>query len=180
MRKRLAQFRKLGRSPEHKWAMLRNMITSLIKYDRIETTLPKAKELRTLADTVVGYAKCNTVHTKQLAMRIIREKPVCERLFTVLGPRYADRDGGYTRVMKLSRPRKGDNAPMAIIEYVDRPGEIRAARVPQKRKERYFSNLGEVLKYAGVRQEATTLNTTEMTTTDVIVEGVEEIESKKK
>lgn len=161
MRKRLAQFRKLGRSPEHKWAMLRNMITSLIKYDRIETTLPKAKELRTLADAVVGYAKCNTTHTKQLAMRIIREKPVCERLFAVLGPRYADRDGGYTRVMKLSRPRKGDNAPMAIIEYVDRPGEIRAARVPQKRKERYFSNLGEVLEYAGVRQQATTTSNTE-------------------
>jgi large subunit ribosomal protein L17 len=151
MRKRLAQFRKLGRTPEHKWAMLRNMVTSLIKYERIETTLPKAKELRTLADKVVTYAKANTVHARQLAMRVLREKPVCERLFEVLGPRYADRDGGYTRVMKLSRPRKGDNAPMAVIEYVDRPGEIRAARVPAKRKERYFlNNLGEVLEHAGI------------------------------
>jgi large subunit ribosomal protein L17 len=147
MRKRLAQFRKLGRTPEHKRAMLRNMVMSLIKYERIETTLPKAKELRTLADKVVTYAKKNA---RQLAMRVLREKPVCERLFEVLGPRYADRDGGYTRVMKLARPRKGDNAPMAVIEYVDRPGEIRAARVPAKRKERYFNNLGEVLKNAGI------------------------------
>jgi large subunit ribosomal protein L17 len=157
MRKRLAQFRKLGRTPEHKWAMLRNMITSLIKYDRIETTLPKAKELRTLADKVITYAKSNSVHGRQLAMRVLREKPACERLFEVLGPRYADRDGGYTRVMKLSRPRKGDNAPMAIIEYVDRPGEIRAARVPLKRREGYvrgergvFENLDDVLANAGI------------------------------
>ncbi|KAL3811104.1 hypothetical protein ACHAXA_009874 [Cyclostephanos tholiformis] len=145
MRKRLAQFRKLGRTPDHKWAMLRNMITSLIKYDRIETTLSKAKELRTLADGVIGYAKSKSaVHGRQLAMRILREKPACERLFEVLGPRYADRDGGYTRVMKLSRNRRGDNAPMAIIEYVDRPGEIRAARVPMKRKERYLRGGGVV------------------------------------
>ncbi len=150
MRKRLAQFRKLGRTPEHKWAMLRNMVTSLIKYERIETTLPKAKELRHLADKVVTYAKAGTVHSRQLAMRVLREKPACERLFEILGPRYADRDGGYTRVMKLSRPRRGDNAPMAVIEYVDRPGEIRAARVPPRRKERYFRSLGEVLENAGI------------------------------
>eukprot|EP00578_Thalassiosira_sp_NH16_P018621 CAMPEP_0181101400 /NCGR_PEP_ID=MMETSP1071-20121207/13731_1 /TAXON_ID=35127 /ORGANISM="Thalassiosira sp., Strain NH16" /LENGTH=153 /DNA_ID=CAMNT_0023184243 /DNA_START=60 /DNA_END=521 /DNA_ORIENTATION=+ len=150
MRKRLAQFRKLGRTPEHKWAMLRNMVTSLIKYERIVTTVPKAKELRHLADKVVGLAKKNTTHAQQLAARVIREKPVTEKLFRVLGPRYLDRDGGYTRVMKLARPRKGDNAPMAVIEYVDRPGEIRAARVPQRRKEKYFKNLEEVLKGAGI------------------------------
>ncbi|KAL3769735.1 hypothetical protein ACHAW5_009195 [Stephanodiscus triporus] len=115
MRKRLAQFRKLGRTPEHKWAMLRNMVTSLIKYDRIETTLPKAKELRHLADEVIGYAKRgggrNDVYGRQLASRVVREKPAIERLFEVLGPRYADRDGGYTRVMKLSRPREGGQRP---------------------------------------------------------------------
>lgn len=130
--------------------MLRNMVTSLIKHERIVTTLPKAKELRHLADKMVGYAKKNTTHSNQLAMRILREKPVCTKLFSILGPRYIDREGGYTRVMKLSRPRKGDNAPMAVIEYVDRPGEIRAARVPLKRKERYFNNLKEVMEYAGI------------------------------
>jgi len=127
------------------------MVTSLIKHERIETTLPKAKELRHLADKVVGYAKKGDVHAKQLALRVVREKPVVTKLFEVLGPRYEDRDGGYTRVMKLSRPRHGDNAPMAVIEYVDRPGEIRAARVPEKRKQRYFNNLGEVLENAGIK-----------------------------
>ncbi|KAL7523336.1 hypothetical protein ACHAXR_000133 [Thalassiosira sp. AJA248-18] len=153
MRKRLAQYRKLGRTPEHKWAMLRNMVTSLIKHERIVTTAPKAKELRHLADTIVGYTKkSKTVHGKQMAWKIIREKPAITKLFEVLGPRYEDRDGGYTRVMKLSRPRRGDNAPMAVIEYVDRPGEIRAARVPEKRKKKYFNNLGEVLEgHAGIK-----------------------------
>lgn len=151
MRKRLAQFRKLGRTPEHKWAMLRNMVTSLIKHERIVTTLPKAKDLRFLADKVVGYAKKGkTAHGYQLALRIIREKPVAVKLFEVLGPRYEDREGGYTRILKLSRNRRGDNAPMAVIEYVDRPGEIRAARVPKARKERYFQNLGEVYEHAGI------------------------------
>ncbi|KAL7553738.1 hypothetical protein ACHAWF_018158, partial [Thalassiosira exigua] len=151
MRKRLAQYRKLGRTPEHKWAMLRNMVTSLIKHERIVTTAPKAKELRHLAEKVVGYTKKkHVVHGKQMALRIIREEPVVTKLFDILGPRYEDRDGGYTRVMKLSRPRKGDNAPMAAIEYVDRPGEIRAARVPKRRKEKYFQNLEEVLKNAGI------------------------------
>ncbi|KAL7461545.1 hypothetical protein ACHAXS_001960 [Conticribra weissflogii] len=151
MRKRLAQYRKLGRTPSHKWAMLRNMVTSLIKHERIETTLPKAKELRHIADKVIGYAKKGDVHGKQLALRVVREKPMVTKLFEVLGPRYEDRDGGYTRVMKLSRPRRGDNAPMAVIEYVDRPGEIRAARVPDKRKKKFFNNLGEVLANVGIK-----------------------------
>ena len=151
MRKRLAQYRKLGRTPDHKWAMLRNMVTSLIKHERIVTTEPKAKELRHLADKVVGYTKKpSVIHGKQLALRVIREKPVVTKLFEVLGPRYEDRDGGYTRVTKLSRPRRGDNAPMAVIEYVDRPGEIRAARVPEKRKKKFFNNLREVLDNAGI------------------------------
>lgn len=151
MRKRLAQFRKLGRTPTHKWHMLRNMVTSLLKHERIVTTLPKAKELRHLADKIVGYTKKkHVIHGKQMAFKIIREKPMITKLFEVLGPRYEDRDGGYTRVMKLSKPRKGDNADMAVIEYVDRPGEIRAARVPEKRKKKYFANLSEVLKDKGI------------------------------
>lgn len=146
MKKRIA-FRKLSRTSSHKWAMLRNMVTSLIKHERIETTVAKAKELRHVADKVVGHAKKGDIHNRQLAARIVREKPALTKLFEILGPRYADRDGGYTRVLKLAKPRKGDNAPMAIIEYVDRPGEVRAARPPARRKAR---NLAEVLEDVGI------------------------------
>mmetsp|Transcript_1172 Transcript_1172/g.1708 ORF Transcript_1172/g.1708 Transcript_1172/m.1708 type:complete len:168 (+) Transcript_1172:104-607(+) len=143
MRKRLASFRKLSRSPSHKWAMLRNMVTSLIQHERIETTLAKAKELRHLADRMVTHAKHGSLHHRRLANGVIREQHVLVKLFDVLGPRYSDREGGYTRVLKLSKQRKGDNAPMAVIEYVDRPGEVRAARPPQSRRQ--LDNLRRVL-----------------------------------
>lgn len=152
MKKRLA-FRKLGRDPAHKWAMLRNMVTSLIKHERIVTTLPKAKELRRLADKMVGLGKSGSLHSRRQADAVIREKPVLTKLFEVLGPRYQDREGGYTRVMKLSAPRKGDNADMAVIEYVDRPGEIRAARPPRARRERLMAGgaLRDVLEDVGIQ-----------------------------
>lgn len=132
MKKRVA-FSRLGRSTTHKWAMLRNMVTSLIKHERIVTTVPKAKELRHLADQMVTLAKSSD--SRQLsaireANKVIREKPVLTKLFQVLGPRYKERQGGYTRVLKLSKRRAGDNAEMAVMEYVDRPGELRAARPP--------------------------------------------------
>ena len=132
MKKRVA-FRRLGRTTSHKWALLRNMVTSLIKHERIVTTVAKAKELRYLADHMITLAKANP--TKELsairqANKIIFEKPVLTKLFQVLGPRYEKREGGYTRILKLSKRRDGDNAEMAVMEYVDRPSEIRAARPP--------------------------------------------------
>mmetsp|Transcript_33995 Transcript_33995/g.51294 ORF Transcript_33995/g.51294 Transcript_33995/m.51294 type:complete len:163 (-) Transcript_33995:168-656(-) len=155
MRKRI-KFRQLSRTPTHKWAMLRNMVTSLIKHERIQTTLPKAKELKYLADQVVGWGKDGSLHARRQADAILREKPVLTKLFEVLGPRYADRDGGYTRILKLSQNRVGDNAKMAVIEYVDRPGEIRAARVPKKRMEKLLlgekkkKNLKDVIESLGI------------------------------
>lgn len=146
MRKRLA-FRKLGRTPTHKWAMLRNMVTSLIKHERIVTTVPKAKELRRLAERMVTLAKDGSLHSMRQADAIVREKPVLTKLFEVLGPRYQERQGGYTRILKLSRPRQGDKAPMAVMEYVDRPGELRAARPPQSRQAR---GLSDVLREVGI------------------------------
>lgn len=133
------------------------MVTSLIKHERIVTTLPKAKELRKLADKVVGLGKNGTLHSRRQADAILREKPALTKLFEVLGPRYQDREGGYTRVMKLSAPRIGDNAPMAIIEYVDRPGEIRAARPPKVRRERLLAGgdaLRDVLGNVGIDVDA--------------------------
>jgi large subunit ribosomal protein L17 len=107
------------------------MVTSLIKHERIVTTVPKAKELRKLADHVVTLAKSQEQRSAMgHANKIIREKPVLTKLFQVFGPRYERREGGYTRILKLSKRRAGDGAEMCLMEYVDRPGEMRAARPP--------------------------------------------------
>eukprot|EP00551_Chaetoceros_affinis_P000811 CAMPEP_0203661198 /NCGR_PEP_ID=MMETSP0088-20131115/59479_1 /ASSEMBLY_ACC=CAM_ASM_001087 /TAXON_ID=426623 /ORGANISM="Chaetoceros affinis, Strain CCMP159" /LENGTH=129 /DNA_ID=CAMNT_0050523851 /DNA_START=114 /DNA_END=503 /DNA_ORIENTATION=- len=124
------------------------MVTSLIKHERIVTTLPKAKELRRVADKIIQYAKNGSLHSRRKADEIVREKPMLTKLFEVLGPRYQDREGGYTRVLKLSQNRKGDNAPMAVIEYVDRPGEVRAARPPPKR---VLETLDDTLASVGIK-----------------------------
>ena len=165
MKKRIA-FRKLNRTPAHKWSMLRNMVSSLIEHERIVTTEAKAKELRHLADQMITLAKKgqpvpNTssrdaesllkktpgelLHHRRRASRVVRGDWNVTKLFEVLGPRYRFREGGYTRVMKLAKRRAGDNAPMAVIEYVDRPGEIRAARPPADTAVRFVSALVPVL-----------------------------------
>lgn len=147
MKKRIG-FRKLGRTSSHRWAMLRNMVTSLINHERIVTTVPKAKELRRVADKVITQAKQNSIHSRRQADKIVREPAALTKLFEVLGPRYQDRDGGYTRVLKLSKNRRGDNAEMAVIEYVDRPGEVRAARPPQSR---IFGALDDAIEKVGIK-----------------------------
>lgn len=147
MKKRIA-FRKLGRTSSHRWAMLRNMVTSLVNHERIVTTLPKAKELRRIADQIVTQAKTNSLHSYRKSGAIVRERPALTKLFEILGPRYKDRDGGYTRIMKLSERRAGDNAEMAVIEYVDRPGEIRAARPP---KSRIMDAMDDAIENVGIK-----------------------------
>ena len=133
-------FSRLGRSTSHKLAMLKNMVTSLIKHERIVTTLPKAKELRHFAERVITFTKNkNTLTGMRLAERVVKEKPVLTKLFEVLGPRYEKREGGYTRILKLAQNRKGDNAPMAVMEYIDRPGELRAARPPAAIQKEYLN-----------------------------------------
>lgn len=123
-------FRKLGMDGDHRWAMLRNMVTSLIHHERIMTTTPRAKELRRVAEQMVTHAKEGSLHHRRLAGGVVREKSAVVKLFEILGPRYKDRPGGYTRVMKLAKQRRGDSAEMAIIEFVDREGELRPARQP--------------------------------------------------
>jgi large subunit ribosomal protein L17 len=104
------------------------MVTSLIHHERIITTTPKAKELRRVAENMITHAKIGDLHRRRLAGAVVRERSAVVKLFEILGPRYKERPGGYTRIMKLAKPRRGDSADMSVIEFVDREGELRKAR----------------------------------------------------
>ena len=112
--------RKLNRTSEHRLAMLRNMMNSLIEHEAIKTTLPKAKELRRVIEPMITLAKEATVANRRLAFNRLRDRDSVVKLFNELGPRYKARPGGYTRILKMGF-RVGDNAPMAFVELVDRP-----------------------------------------------------------
>ena len=112
--------RQLNRNSSHRQAMFRNMAGSLVKHELIKTTLPKAKELRRVVEPLITLAKTDSVANRRLAFARTRDAEVVGKLFTDLGPRYAERPGGYTRILKCGF-RTGDNAPMAYIEFVDRP-----------------------------------------------------------
>ncbi|WP_316861751.1 50S ribosomal protein L17 [uncultured Cohaesibacter sp.] len=116
--------RKLNRTASHRKAMFANMAAALIKHEQIVTTLPKAKELKPIADKLITLAKRGDLHARRLAISKIRDKDMVAKLFETLGPRYEDRKGGYTRVLKAGF-RYGDNAPLAVIELVDRDPEAR-------------------------------------------------------
>ncbi len=113
---------RLGGSPAHQKLMLANLATSLFEHGRITTTEAKARALRPLAERLVTKAKKGDLHNRRLVMRTIRDKSVVHELFTSIAPQYAERPGGYTRITKIG-PRKGDNAPMAVIELVTEPYE---------------------------------------------------------
>jgi large subunit ribosomal protein L17 len=118
--------RKLNRTSEHRLAMLRNMCNSLITHEAIKTTLPKAKELRRVVEPLITLGKEPTLANRRLAFDRTRDRDVVTKLFSVLGPRYNTRPGGYTRILKMGF-RVGDNAPMAFVELVDRPAPTAAA-----------------------------------------------------
>ncbi|MFK8079902.1 MAG: 50S ribosomal protein L17 [Granulosicoccus sp.] len=111
--------RQLNRNSSHRKAMFRNMAASLVEHESIKTTVPKAKELRRVIEPMITSAKQDNVAKRRQAFDRIRDKAAVGKLFTVLGPRFADRPGGYTRILKCGM-RPGDNAPMAIIEFVER------------------------------------------------------------
>ena len=113
------KLRKLNRTSSHRLAMLRNMMNSLIEHEAIKTTAPKAKELRKVIEPMITLAKKDTVPNKRLAFNRLRNRDSVTKLFSDLGPRFATRPGGYTRILKMGF-RDGDNAPMALIELVDR------------------------------------------------------------
>lgn len=118
--------RKLNRTHEHRSAMFANMAGALIRHEQITTTLPKAKELRSVVDKLITLGKKGDLASRRLAASRLKEDEVVAKLFSTLGDRYKDRNGGYTRVLKAGF-RRGDNAPMAIIELVDRDPEAKGA-----------------------------------------------------
>ena len=111
--------RRFGRTAEHRKAMFSNMCANLIHHEQIVTTLPKAKDLRPVVEKLVTLGKRGDLHARRMAMAEIRQAAVVKKLFDVIGPRYKERNGGYTRVLKAGF-RYGDNAPLAVIEFVDR------------------------------------------------------------
>jgi large subunit ribosomal protein L17 len=131
--------RRLDRTTEHRTAMFRNMVTSLLRHERIETTTPKAKELRRIADKIITLGKRGTPHARRVAHRDVRDVEVLEKLFGPIADRFKTRPGGYTRLVRVGR-RHGDNAELAVIELVERTaaaaagGEEKKARTKEAEK----------------------------------------------
>ena len=121
--------RKFSRTSAHREAMFKNMAASLFKHELIKTTLPKAKELRRVAEPLITLAKVDSVANRRLAFARLRDQEAVGNLFTILGPRYANRPGGYLRLLKCGF-RAGDNAPMAYVELLDRP-DVEAVEVEE-------------------------------------------------
>ena len=124
--------KKLNRTSEHRKAMLKNMLNSLIKYEQIKTTLPKAKFLKPQADKIITLGKKETLHTTKMLVSQLQDINSANKVKKTLSKRYLNRKGGYTRIIKAGF-RYGDNAPMAIIEFVDR--DVEAKRIDKKKKE---------------------------------------------
>jgi large subunit ribosomal protein L17 len=121
--------RKLNRTTSHRLAMLRNMTVSLLRHEAIKTTLPKAKELRRVVEPMITLGKKPSLGNRRLAFDRLRDREIVGKLFDVLGPRFAARNGGYLRILKMGF-RDGDNAPMAYVELLDRPETTEAAAAP--------------------------------------------------
>lgn len=117
--------RKLNRTSSHREAMLRNMTNSLLRHELIKTTLPKAKELRRMAEPIINLGKSPSLSNRRLAFSRLRDREMVTKLFDELGPRFAKRNGGYLRILKFGF-RVGDNAPMALVELMDRPAQQEA------------------------------------------------------
>ncbi len=129
--------RKLNRTASHRKAMFANMAAALINHEQIKTTLPKAKELKPFVEKLVTLAKRGDLHARRIAISRVRDEAMVRKLFEAIGPRYEDRHGGYTRVLKAGF-RYGDNAPIAVIEFVDRDESAKGAEDRERRDAELF------------------------------------------
>ena len=127
--------RQLSRNSAHRWALVRNMITELLREEKIRTTDPKAKELRRWADRVITLGKRGSLHARRQALGIVQDKAVVRKLFDTIAPRFKDWPGGYTRIIKLGI-RRGDAAQMSLIELVGAEGEKEARKTGEKKGRR--------------------------------------------
>ncbi|HET9351815.1 MAG TPA: 50S ribosomal protein L17 [Burkholderiales bacterium] len=125
--------KKLNRTSSHRLAMLRNMTVSLLRHEEIRTTLPKAKELRRVVEPMITLGKKPSLANRRLVFDRLRDRGIVEKLFDDLGPRYAKRNGGYLRILKIGF-RNGDNAPMALVTLMDRPEETPEPKPEEKKK----------------------------------------------
>jgi len=129
--------RKLNRTSSHRKAMFANMAAALINHEQITTTLPKAKELKPFVEKLVTLAKRGDLHARRIAISRVRDEAMVKKLFEAIGPRYEDRHGGYTRVLRAGF-RYGDNAPVAVIEFVDRDESAKGAEDRERRDAELF------------------------------------------
>jgi large subunit ribosomal protein L17 len=146
--------RKLGRNSGHRWALMRNLITCLLREERIQTTDPKAKEVRRWVDRVITLGKQGNLHARRQALGIVQDKAMVRKLFDMLAPRFKDRPGGYTRIVKIGR-RRGDSAPLSIIELVASAEDARAQAQSEKQKKRTRGRRKAAPKEADAPKEAT-------------------------
>jgi large subunit ribosomal protein L17 len=160
--------RKLNRTASHRKMMYRNMITSLFKHERITTTVPKAKEVRIVAEKMITFAKKGDLHSRRMAARKVMEPGILQKLFEEIGPRYADRAGGYTRIMRLG-PRKGDNAELAILELVDNTARPKSLDSKKRSKDRRILKAEEKAEAAAALTEVAE-EATEEVTEDAVTE----------
>jgi len=119
--------RKLGRTTSHRFAMLRNLVTSLFEHERIRTTDAKAKELRPLAEKMIGLGKRGDLHARRQALAVVRRHEIVRKLFDILSPRYKSRNGGYIRIVKMGR-RHGDGAPFSLVELISEGRETKGLK----------------------------------------------------
>jgi len=124
--------RKLSRNSSHRWAMMRNLVTSLLREEKIQTTDPKAKELRRWVDRVITLGKQGSLHARRQALAIVQDKTVVQKLFDTIASRFRDRPGGYTRIIKVGR-RHGDAAPVSLVELVGSDGAAETTSGKEKK-----------------------------------------------
>ncbi len=135
--------RKLNRSSSHRKMLYRNLVTALFRHERIQTTVPKAKEARSLAERLITYAKAGDLNSRRLAAKRLPDPAVLQKLFAEIAPRYTDRPCGYTRILRLSGARKGDNAELAILELVDSTAKPKSSDSAKRKKARRILKMEE-------------------------------------